>query len=91
MECLAYLISGACKAGVVDVQYEDGCLYTSSTRAQTNKAITWTKKSQKGAVALIQAQNHCKLANVCLLAPAKNRFAYILHYFNNLLMNKGTI
>ena len=44
MECLTHVIDGACKAGVVDVQYEDGLLDTSSTRAKTNKAITWTNK-----------------------------------------------
>ena len=69
-----YVISGACKDGVVDVKYEDGQLDTSSTRAKMNKDITWKKKSQKGAVALIQTQKYCKLANVCLLAPAKTRF-----------------
>ena len=50
-----YVISGACKDGVVDVKYEDGSLDKSSTRAKMNKDITWKKKSQKGAVALIQA------------------------------------
>ena len=56
-----------------------------------NKAITWTKKPQKSAVALIQAQKHCKLANVCLLAPATTRFTYIPHSFKILLTNKDTI
>ena len=32
MECLEHVISGACKAGVVDVQSEDGSLDTSSAR-----------------------------------------------------------
>ena len=32
MEFLAHEIAGECKAGVVDVQYEDGSLDTSSTR-----------------------------------------------------------
>ena len=47
MECLAHVINGACKAGVVDVQSEGGSLETSSTREKMNMAITWTKKSQK--------------------------------------------
>ena len=55
MDCLAHVISGSCKDGVVDVQSEDGLLDTPITRAKINKAIIWTKKSQKGAVALIQA------------------------------------
>ena len=91
MDYLAHVISWSCKAGVFDVQYEDGSLDTSSTRAKTNKAIIWTNKSQKGAVALIQAQKHCKLANFCLLAPSKNRFAYILNSIKSLLMNKDAI
>ena len=56
-----------------------------------NEAITWTNKSQKGAVALIQAQKHCKLANVSLLYPSKTRFAYILHSLKIILMNKYAI
>ena len=39
-----YVISGACKDGVVDVKYEYGLLGTSNTRAKMNKYITWTKK-----------------------------------------------
>ena len=56
-----------------------------------NKDITWTKKSQKGAVALIQAQKHCKLTNVRLLDPAKTSFPYIFHSFKSLLMNKDSV
>ena len=41
MDYLAHVISWSCKAGVFDVQYEDGSLDTSSTRAKINKAITW--------------------------------------------------
>ena len=79
MECLAHVITGAFKDGVVDVKSEYGLLDTSITRAKMNKATTWKNKSQKGAVALIQAQKHCKLANVCLLTPTKTRFAYMMH------------
>ena len=56
-----------------------------------NKATTWTNKSQKGAVPLIQAQKHCKLANFCLLAPSKTSFSYILNYFKIVLINKDAI
>ena len=56
-----------------------------------NKVITWKNKSPKDAVALIQVQKHCKLVNVRLLAPAKNRFAYILHSFKSLPVNKYAI
>ena len=72
--CLEYVIYGECKAVIVDVKSEDGLLNISSTRAKKNKAITWTKKSKKGAIALVQAQKHCKLVNVCLIAPAETRF-----------------
>ena len=91
IKLLAHVISGACKAGVVDVQYEDWSIDTSSTRAKMNKVITWKNKSPKDAVALIQVQKHCKLVNVRLLAPAKNRFAYILHSFKSLPVNKYAI
>ena len=73
------------------MQYEDSLLDISITRAKNNKAITWTKKSQKGAVALNQAQKCCKISNVRPLAHAKTRFAYILHYFKSLLINKDDI
>ena len=79
-----HIIDGSFKAGVVDVQSEDRLLDISITRAKINKAITWTKKSQKGAVALNQAQNCCKLSNT------KTRFAYILHSLKSFLINKMT-
>ena len=91
MDCLAHLVSGACKASVVGVLSEDESLDTSINTAKINKAITWTNKSQKGAVARIQAQKHCKLANVLLLSPAKTCFAKILNSFKILLMNKDAI
>ena len=70
---------------------EGGSLDTSITRSKNNEAITWTKKSQKGAVTLVKARTHCKLANVCLLAPDKTRFSYILHSFKILIINKYAI
>ena len=88
---MACVISGKFKAGVVDSKYEGGLLDTSSNRAKINKAITWTKKSPKFFVALIQSQKHCKLVNIRLLAPAKNRFEYILHSLKSLLINKDNI
>ena len=91
MGCLVHVIYGAYKAGVVYVQSQDGLLDTSSTRGEINKAITCTNKSQKGSVALIQAQKHCKLENVRLLAPDKNCFSYISHSFKSLCMNKDDI
>ena len=71
MECLAHVIYGALKAIVVDVKFEDGSLDISSTRAKMNKNIMWTKKSQKGSVALIQEQKQFKIENVRLIAPSK--------------------
>ena len=86
-----HIIDGAFKAGVFDVQSEDRLLDISITRAKINKAITWIKKSQKGAVALNQAQTCCKLSNVRLLAPTKTFFAYILHSLKSLLIKKDDI
>ena len=91
MDFLTHVIAGAWKSGVVDVKSEDVSIDTSSSRAKINKAITWTNKSQKGSVALIQAQKHCKLENFSLIAPSKNRFSYIFHSFKILLMNKDAI
>ena len=90
MECLAHVISGSSKAGVVDVKSEDGLLDTSNTRAIMNKNIMWTKESQKSAAALVKAQKNCKLEIFRLLAPAKNNFSYILHSFKILLINKDS-
>ena len=56
-----------------------------------NKAITSKKKSQKGAIALIQTHKHYKLANVCLITSSKTRFKYILHSFKSIPMNKDSI
>ena len=89
MECLACLISSSCKSGVVNVQSEDGSLDTSSTRAKMNKSITITKKSKKGAAALIQAQKHYKISNFFLLAPDKTRFASILYSVKNTPHEQG--
>ena len=47
MECLAHVISGACKAVAVDVKYEDGSLDTPITRGKNNKAIKWKKNHKK--------------------------------------------
>ena len=85
------MISGECKTGVVDVQYEDGSLDTSSTRTKMNKAITSTNKSQKVVIALIQTHKNYKLANVCLITSSKNRFEYILYSFKSLPLNKDAI
>ena len=49
------------------------------------------KKSQKGVVALVKAQKHCRLEFVCLLALAKTSFPFILHYFKCLLTKKYII
>ena len=49
------------------------------------------RNKKKCAIALIHAHKHYKLANVRLLDPSKTRFAYILHPFKILLMNKDAI
>ena len=82
-----HVISGACKAGVVDVQSEDGLLDTSSTGEKMNKDITWKKKSQKGAVALIHKKEHFKLQMFAYSPLLKIVFVYILNYLKILLMN----
>ena len=55
------------------------------------KCITWTKKSQKGARALREAQICCGIKEKRLLTPVSTRFAYLIHYFRSLLKNKPAI
>ena len=50
--------------------------------------ITWTKKSQKGASFLQQAQEHCGIPKQRLLSPVKTRFAYLILSFQTLLDNR---
>ena len=55
------------------------------------KCITWTKKSQKGARALREAQIHCRIKEKRLLTPGLTWFAYLIHSFRYLLENKPAI
>ena len=49
MECLDHFLAISCKAGVMDVEYDDGRVDTEVTRKNMKLCITWNKKSQKGA------------------------------------------
>ncbi len=73
--CIAHILSGACKCGVIDVKTDTLCV--ERTRNTLQKCITWTKKSQKGANSLVQAQELCSLRKKKLLTPVKTRFAYL--------------
>ena len=53
MECLTHILAGAYKAGVQSIKSDDGEVDTELTRQNMQKCITWTKKSQKGAQALL--------------------------------------
>ena len=53
--------------------------------------ITWTKKIQKGARALLEAHIHCGIKQNRLLTPVLTRFAYLIHSFRSLLENKPAI
>ena len=55
------------------------------------KCITWTKKIQKGARDLWEAQIHCGIKSKRLLTPVSNRFAYLIHSFISLLENEHAI
>ena len=55
------------------------------------KCITWTKKSQKGAQAFREAQNHCGIKENCLPTTVSTSFAYLIHSFRLLLENKPSI
>ena len=59
MECLEHILAGTCKAGVQSINSDDGEVDTELTRCNMQKCITWTKKSQKGARTLQEAQIHC--------------------------------
>ena len=55
------------------------------------KCITWTKKIQKGARALQEAQIHCGIKDNRLLTPVSKRFIYLIHSFRSLMENKPAI
>ena len=55
------------------------------------KCITWTKKSQKGAQALREANIHCGIKEKRLLTPVLDRFEYLIHSFRSLMENKPAI
>ena len=61
------------------------------TRQNTQKCTTWTKKIQKGARDLREAQIHFRIKEKRLLTPVLTRFAYLIHSFRYLLKNKPAI
>ena len=91
MDCLAHILSGACKSRVQSIKSDDGEVDTELTRLNMQKCITWTKKSQKGAQDLREAQIHCGIKEKRLLAPVSTRFAYLIHSLMSLLENKPSI
>ena len=75
MDRLAYILEGACKAGVQSINLDDGEVDTKLTRRNTQKCITWTKKIQKGAWDLWEAQLHCGIKDKRLFTPVLTRLA----------------
>ena len=79
MECLAHILAGACKSEVELIKSDDGEVDTKLTRRKMQKCINWTKKIQKGARALWEAQLHCGIKDKRLFAPILTCFAYMTH------------
>ena len=75
MECLAHILAGACKSGLQLIKSDDGEFYTELMRQNMLKCITWTNKSQKGEMALREAQLHCGIKDKRLLTSVSNRLA----------------
>lgn len=90
-DCFAHVLSGGCKAAVINGSSDDGMLSVEYTRDVMQKCITWTKKSQKGANSLRESQEHCRLCPMKLLTPVKTRFAYLILSFRCMLQNKKAI
>ena len=67
------------KAGVHSIKSDDGEVDTKLTRRNIQKCATWTKKSQKEAQALQQAQIHYGIKEKPLITPGLTRFAYLVH------------
>ena len=67
MECLVHILSGYCKAGVQSIKSGDGEVDTEFMRQNMQKCITWTKKIQKGAQDIQEAQIHCGIKEKRLL------------------------
>ena len=91
MECLAYIYSGVCKAGVHSIKLDDGEVETELTRRNMQKCITCTNKIRKGSRALWEAHIHCGIKEKRLLAPVLTPFAYLIHSVSSLLDNKTAI
>jgi len=90
-DCFAHVLSGGCKAAVINGSLDDGLLSVESSRVVMQKCITWTKKSQKGANYLRESQEHCDLRPMKLLTPVKTRFAYLILSFRCMLKNQKAI
>ena len=52
VDCLAHILSGACKSGVQSIKSDDGEVDTELTRQNMRKCITWMNKSQNWEQAL---------------------------------------
>ena len=61
MDFLVHILSGAYMARVQYIKLDDGEVDTEFTRRNMKNNITWTKKIQKGAQALREAQLHCMI------------------------------
>ena len=91
MECLAHILAGAYKAVFQSINLYYDEVDTELTRRDMQKCITWTKKIQKGAWAIRDAQIHCGVTEKRLLTPVSTCFTYLIHFFRSLLDDKPTI
>ena len=67
------------------IKSDDGEVDMESTRRNMQKFITWTKKRQKGARALREAQIHCGIKEKRLLTPVLNCFVYLMECLAHIL------
>ena len=91
MDLLAYVLTNACKAGVMGLKSDNIRVYTEVTRSNMQRCITWTKKSQKGAKSLMTAQEHVGIPCKRLITPVKTSFFYLIHSFHSLIERNGSI
>ena len=90
-QCLAHVLSGAYKVAVVDATTDDGMLSVEETRQFMQKCVIWTKKSQKDANALIEAQEYVGGKIMKLLTPVKTKFGCYILSLRYMLKNRKAI
>ena len=88
INCLEHVLVGACKSGVLTVVTENGDLNTKTNTSENATMHYMDKKSKKGAVSLATSQEKFNFPKLRLLTTASTKFAYLIHSFCSLLINK---